>query len=82
LGWLLIPFLAGALFTALYRVSQAGTPELAALYGYAITHVSIGAMLSGFSVASIFPFEAYAVLAFAVLALPILGQRLARRDSD
>jgi hypothetical protein len=77
-GWLLVPFLAGAAITALYRVAQAGSPELAALYGYAIAHVSIGGVLSGLSMASIFPFEAYAALGFAVVGLPIVQGRLAR----
>ena len=74
-GWFIVPFLAGVAITALYRVSQSGTPELIALYAYAIAHVSIGGVLSGLSMASIFPFEAYAVLAFAVIGLPMMGRR-------
>lgn len=78
-GWFAVPFLAGVVITALYRVSRAGSPELAALYAYAIAHVSIGGVLSGLSMASLFPFEAYAVLGFAVVGLPIVEHRLVRR---
>ena len=78
MGWLVIPFLAGAAVTVLYRVSRGGGPDLAVLYGYAIIHVSIGGVLSGLSMASIFPFEAYAVIGFAVLGLPIIERRLTR----
>jgi hypothetical protein len=52
------------------RAIVARSPAWWALYGYAITHV-IGANLSGLSVASIFPWEA-----FGVLAVPILWPRL------
>lgn len=79
-GWLLMPFIAGAAITALYRVNLAGTAPLAALYGYAITHVSIGGPLSGLSMASIFPIEAYASLGFAIVGLPIVGRLIPRRD--
>lgn len=79
IGWLIVPFLVGAVMIGLYRVSQSWTPELAALYGYAIAHVSIGGVLSGLFMASIFPFEAYAVLGFAVIGLPIVARRLAAR---
>jgi oligosaccharide repeat unit polymerase len=82
LGWFLIPLLAGTAIMALYRVSQVGSPELAALYGYAIAHVSIGGVLSGLSMASIFPFEAYAILGFAVVGLPIVERRLERARLD
>lgn len=78
LGWFLVPFLAGMAITALYRVTRGGAPELIVLYAYAIVHVSIGGVLSGLSMASIFPFEAYAVLGFAVLGLPIIERRIAR----
>lgn len=78
IGWLVIPFVVGLAITALYRLCQCGAPELAALYGYAIAHVSIGGVLSGLAVASIFPFEAYAVLGFAILGLPMIERRLAR----
>ena len=80
-GWLAIPLLVGAAITVLYRMSWARTPELAALYGFAISHVSIGGVLSGLSVASVFPFEAYAFLVFAVVGLPIVEHQLARREN-
>ena len=48
------------------------------LYGYAIIHVSIGGVLSGLSMASVFPFEAYAVIGFGILGLPIIERRLTR----
>jgi hypothetical protein len=78
MGWFIVPFLAGAAITMLYRVSQSGTPELVALYAYAIAHVSIGGVQSGLAMASVFPFEAYAVLGFAILGLPIIHRRIAR----
>ncbi len=78
-GWFVVPLLAGAALMALYRVSQVGTPEIVALYGYAMTHVSIGGVLSGLAMASVFPFEAYAVLGFAVLGLPALQRRRSGR---
>jgi oligosaccharide repeat unit polymerase len=80
IGWFVVPFLAGAAIMALYRVSQVGTPELAAFYGYAIAHVSLGGVLSGLSMASVFPFEAFAVLGFAVVGLPIVERRFVRRS--
>jgi hypothetical protein len=78
MGWLLIPFLAGAAVTVLYRAGRGGGPELAVLYGYAIVHVSIGGVLSGLFMASIFPLEAYVIIGFAVLGLPIIERRIAR----
>lgn len=81
IGWLAVPFLVGAGITALYRASRPGPPELAALYGYAIAHMSIGTALSGLAVASIFPVEAYAALVFAVVGLPIVERRLIRRGN-
>ena len=77
IGWFAIPFLAGAALTALYRVCRGGAPELAALYGFALAHVSIGGVVSGLAVASVFPYVAYAVLGFAVVGLPIVGRRAA-----
>lgn len=79
LGWFGVPLLAGAAITALYKLSLTGTPEVAALYGYAIAHVSIGGVLSGLFVASIFPFEAYAVLGFGVIGLPVIARRINQR---
>ncbi|HEV8401671.1 MAG TPA: O-antigen polymerase [Candidatus Limnocylindrales bacterium] len=81
-GWLVIPFLAGAALTVIYRVSQGGGPELIVLYAYALIHVSIGGVLSGLSMASVFPFEAYAVLGFAILALPVVVSLLHRRPPE
>ncbi|OGO54088.1 MAG: hypothetical protein A2Z32_13140 [Chloroflexi bacterium RBG_16_69_14] len=78
-GWFLVPFLVGTAITALYRASRAWTPALAALYAYAIAHVSVGGVLSGLAMASVFPFMAYAVLGFAVVGLPIVERRLDRR---
>ncbi len=69
-GWFIVPFLVAVLITVLYRITRGGAPEHAALYAYAVPHVSIGAALSGLAVASIFPYEAYAVLGFAVVGLP------------
>jgi hypothetical protein len=77
-GWILIPFLAGAAITALYRMTRVGSPERFALYGYAVAHVSIGGVLSGLSMASVFPFAAFGALGFAVVGLPIIQRRLAR----
>lgn len=71
-GWFVVPMVVGAAITALYRVSQAWSPELAALYAFAIAHVSIGGVLSGLLMASVFPFVAYGALGFAVLGLPIV----------
>ena len=70
IGWFVMPLLAGAAITALYRVSQAGTPELAAFYGYALAQISIGGVLAGISMASVFPVEAVLALGFAVVGLP------------
>jgi hypothetical protein len=80
LGWFMIPLLVGAAIMALYRLSLGAGPALAVLYAYAIVHVSIGGVLSGLVAASVFPFEAYAVLGFAILGLPIVGRRFARFD--
>ncbi len=80
LGWLIVPFLAGIFITMLYGVTRGGPPELAVLYAFAVTNVSIGGMLSGLAVASVFPFEAYAVLGFAIIGLPIAGRFRLRRD--
>lgn len=79
IGWLAVPFLVGTAITALYRASMAWTPALAALYAHAIVHVSVGGVMSGLAMASVFPFLAYAVLGFAVVGLPIVGRRLDRR---
>ena len=79
LGWFLVPFLVGMAITALYRKTREGAPELIVLYAYAIIHVSIGGILSGLSMASILPFEAYAVMGFAIFGLPIIERRIARR---
>ena len=72
IGWFLVPLLAGAAITALYRVSQAGTPELAVFYAYALAQISIGGVLAGISMASVFPVEAVLALGFAVVGLPAL----------
>jgi hypothetical protein len=77
-GWLVIPFIVGTAIMALYRCRQGVTPEMATLYGFAIVHVSIGGVLSGLSMASIFPLEAYAVLGFGVLGLPSVGNWIDR----
>ena len=69
-----IPFLVGFAITALYRLSQAGTPELAAFYGYALAQISIGGVLAGISMASVFPVEAVLALGFAVVGLPAFQQ--------
>lgn len=81
LGWLLVPFVVGTAITMLYRYCRAWAPESAALYAYAIAHVSLGGPLSGLAVASVFPYEAYVVLGFALFGLPIVGRRLAARRS-
>jgi hypothetical protein len=71
LGWLVVPFLVAFALTRGYRRAIAArSPAWWALYGYAIVHLT-GAYLSGLSIASIFPWEAY-----GVLALPILWPRL------
>jgi hypothetical protein len=72
IGWFLVPLLAGAAITALYRSSQAGTPELAVFYAYALAQISIGGVLAGISMASVFPVEAVLALGFAVVGLPAL----------
>ena len=77
-GWFIVPFLVGVAITALYRATRRGPPELITLYAYAIVHVSIGGVLSGLAMASIFPYEAYAVLGLAIFGLPILSHRLPR----
>lgn len=74
LGWFLVPLLVGAAITGLYKLGIAGTPEGAALYGFAIAHVSVGGVLSGLFVASVFPFEAYFVLGFGVVGLPRIAR--------
>jgi hypothetical protein len=74
-GWFLVPLLAGAAIMALYRVSQSWTPELAVFYAYALAQISIGGVLAGLSMASVFPVEAVLALGFAVVGLPAL-QRL------
>ncbi len=73
-GWLLVPFLVGAAITALYRLTASAAPEMTALYGFAIAHVSIGGILSGLAVASPFPYEGY-----IALVLPVVGVQLVRR---
>ena len=79
IGWFLMPLLAGAAITALYRLSQAGTPELAAFYAYALAQISIGGVLAGISMASVFPVEAVLALGFAVVGLPALQRFTDRR---
>lgn len=79
MGWFVVPLLAGAAIMALYRASQLGTPEVVVLYAYAIAHVSIGGVVSGLAIASVFPYEAYAVFGFAILGLPVIGRQIARR---
>jgi hypothetical protein len=81
-GWLVVPFVVGTAITVLYLFCRPWTPESAALYAYAIAHVSLGGPLSGLAVASIFPYEAYFVLGFAVFGLPLIGRRLAARRSQ
>lgn len=85
LGWFFVPGAAVFVLAGIYRRALvARSPELWALYGYAVIHVT-GSNLSGLSIASIFPWEAY-----AALALPILWPRLravtrpalARRQPD
>lgn len=78
-GWLVIPFVVGLVMIALYRFCIGWTPALAALYGYAIAHVSIGGVLSGLFMASVFPYEAYAVLGFAIFGLPVVERLLGLR---
>ena len=76
-GWLLVPILIGLATAALYRrASSARSPAWWALYGYAIIHIT-GANLSGLSIASIFPWEAYAVLSLPII-LPWIQARLRR----
>ena len=70
-GWLAIPLIVAFALTLLYRRAvTAISPAWWALYGYAIVHLT-GAYLSGLSIASIFPWEAY-----GALALPIVWPRL------
>ena len=49
------------------------------LNSHVIAHVSIGGVLSGLAMASVFPSEAFAVLGFAVAGLPIVNGRLVQR---
>jgi hypothetical protein len=66
-GWFLVPFLLGAWITWLSRkVAAVGTPELRALYAFAIVH-AVGAFIGGLHVASPFPAIAYLVLGAAAV---------------
>jgi oligosaccharide repeat unit polymerase len=70
-GWFVVPTIVAFVLTRVYRRAIAArSPAWWALYAYAIVHLT-GAFLSGLSIASIFPWEAY-----GVLALPILWLRL------
>jgi oligosaccharide repeat unit polymerase len=78
LGWFIVPLVVGAALTILYRRLDLANPAHAALYGYALTHVSIGGVLSGLAAANPFPYEAYAVLGFAAFGLPRIDSLIRR----